>query len=345
MDRVPIKQLKEPEFISSGSTLLNLALGGGWPLSRIFNLVGDKSSGKTLIGIEGYANFNRQYPEGKMRYGEAEHALDERFAERIGLPASVERPEQLETVEDFERDVYHFLKNSEVPSLYILDSLDALSDEAEMKKMTKQLESSSKSQKDASEDQEQEGGKKQTGSYGMGKAKEMSRFFRLLAGQVEKTRCALGIISQVRDRVDVMFGETKTRSGGHALDHFASEIVWLSEVSKIEREVKGKKYIYGVNVLANVKKCKVGVPFKKVLFPIIFNYGVDDELSMMNYLSGMKELTEGETKDLKSALKKARELNDRQYILDNVTAPLKEKTIKVWQEIEATLAPPMRKYE
>ena len=45
------------EFLSSGLTLLNLALSGkgsegGWARGRIINIVGDGSSGKTMLAIE-----------------------------------------------------------------------------------------------------------------------------------------------------------------------------------------------------------------------------------------------------------------------------------------------------
>jgi RecA/RadA recombinase len=50
------------DFIKSGCVLLDCVLGGGWPLGRMANLVGDKSTGKTLLAIEAMANFKRQYP-------------------------------------------------------------------------------------------------------------------------------------------------------------------------------------------------------------------------------------------------------------------------------------------
>src|SRR4029077_14447496 len=65
------------DFIDSGSALLNCVLGGGWPLTRIVNIVGDESTGKTLLVIEACANFHRQYAEGNIYYREAESAFDE----------------------------------------------------------------------------------------------------------------------------------------------------------------------------------------------------------------------------------------------------------------------------
>jgi len=153
------------EFFSSGSSLLDLALGGGWALSRVFNIVGDKSTGKTLLAIEAFANFKQSYPKGKMRYAEAESAFDDSFAEQLGFPQEVERPkEMLHTVEEFTEDLYNFLdKENSTPSLYILDSLDALSTDSETERFDKLME-----------------GKEAGGSFGAEKAKEVASQFQTI---------------------------------------------------------------------------------------------------------------------------------------------------------------------
>src|SRR5271166_4934530 len=74
------------EFIASGCKVFDCALGGGWPLGRISNIVGDKSSGKTLIAIEACANFSRQFPNGQIYYRESEAAFDTGYAQALGMP-------------------------------------------------------------------------------------------------------------------------------------------------------------------------------------------------------------------------------------------------------------------
>jgi len=65
-------KLVPPQFIPSGCTLLDLALGGGWARNRIINIVGDRSTGKTGLAIETCANFARLYKPENIRYVEAE---------------------------------------------------------------------------------------------------------------------------------------------------------------------------------------------------------------------------------------------------------------------------------
>ncbi len=50
------------KFIPSGNCLLDLALGGGWACGRVSNIIGDKSTGKTLIAMEMMANAMKTYP-------------------------------------------------------------------------------------------------------------------------------------------------------------------------------------------------------------------------------------------------------------------------------------------
>src|SRR4051812_10773815 len=138
MEKTKLFSVPGLQSFSTGSTLLDLALGGGWPVGRIFNIVGDKSVGKTLLAVEAFANFSIKYKGSLMRYAEAEAAFDESFAELLGFPKSVSRPKELlNTVEDFRDDLSKFLKDLEEEDsagLYILDSLDALSDESEVKR-------------------------------------------------------------------------------------------------------------------------------------------------------------------------------------------------------------------
>jgi len=95
-------------------------------------------------------------------------------------------------------------------------------------------------------------------------------------------------VSQLRDKIGVTFGETKTRSGGKALDFYASQIMWLAEIAKIKRKIGDVERVVGVDVKARVKKNKVGLPFRECEYPILFGYGVDDLLAMVSWLYDVK---------------------------------------------------------
>lgn len=253
---------KDLPFINSGCSLFDEVLGGGYVLGRMVNIVGDKSSGKTLLAIECCANFHKKYPEGKIRYAESEAAFDEQYAEALGMPIKVVAfPDNIFTVEDFFKDLQQMIKDSKgQPGLYILDSLDALSDEAE---------------------QEREIDK---GSFGASKSKKLGELFRRLVQSLESSNILLMIVSQIRDKIGVTFGETKTRSGGKSMDFYATHIIWLAEIGKIKKTIDKQERVIGVQVKARCKKNKVGLAYRDCEYPILFGYGIDDLTACAEWL-------------------------------------------------------------
>lgn len=318
-----VEQLGSVKYISSGSTMLDLALGGGWALGRVANLVGDRSSGKTLLAIEMLANMFTKYGGEHLYYGETEAAFDETYAENIGMPRGVNISDELRTIEDFFADLkesYESIPKGGVGA-YVLDSLDALSDDAELKR-------------DMDE-----------GSYGTAKARKLSEAFRRGVRDVGNAGCLLMVISQIRDKIGVTFGETKTRSGGRALDFYASQIVWLVELGKRKKTVRGVERVIGIDVRARVRKNKVGTPHREAEFPIIFGYGVDDEMSMIEWLGKMKALSEvtgeADAKKATTALLSMRKAVDQEGIRQ-LRKGLRRQCKTVWQELEEAVRPPAR---
>jgi recombination protein RecA len=309
------------EFFSSGCTLLDMALGGGWVEDRTINVVGDKSTGKTLQVVEGAANYRLKYPDARIRYAETEQAFDKGYAQAVGLPEhGVEFPPDMFSVEALFDDLNGCIKSGD-RMLYIVDSLDALSDEAELK--TKVTD----------------------GTYGTSKAKMLSRMFRQLNQRMAKGHMTLMVVSQIRDNIGVMFGKSHTRSGGKALDFYASQVVWLAHLKRIDRTRKGVKRPYGIRVRAAVEKNKVGMPFRKCDYPIYFAFGIEDVVAGIEWLIEVKRHRElfSSEKAAKSFLNKLDKLDDREYAQER--AAVQDAVRRVWRELEMEFLPPRRKYQ
>lgn len=288
------------EFIQTGCTLLDCVLGGGWALGRIANIVGDRSTGKTLLALEAMANFLRQYPHGIVRYNECEAAFDTAYARALGVPfQNVKLIENCDTVEAFFKDLDHFLEDDLQPKLYILDSLDALSSSAE-------------------QDREID-----AGSYGDGKAKKMSEVFRRMAQKLSRARCCLIIISQVRDNIGVTFGDRHTRSGGKALDFYASQILWLAHLKTLTKQVNKISRPVGLVIRARCRKNKVGLALRECEFEVTFGYGVEDEKASLDWLKAVGKALVGKAPE-KSALD--------------------AMVVREWYAVEKTFLPQRRKY-
>lgn len=310
------------QLIHSGCALLDCVLGGGWPLGRIVNVVGDKSTGKTLLAIEAMANFRRTY-EGIIAYAETEAAFDDEYAHALGLNMDgVARPE-CTTVEELFEDLSGFIKLCEGKAgLYIVDSLDALSDKAEMERTMEE------------------------GTYGATKAKQLGQLFRRLVKPLEASNVCVMVISQVRDNIGVSFGEKHTRSGGKALDFYASQILWLA--NKGQNKITRSKVMrtIGVSIKAKIKKNKIGMPFRECDFDILFGYGIDDVTSGLQFLSDAGALERLDIASTPTAVRGWKSTFDEASQEDQIEMRevLANAVRGAWYEIEAAFAPKKGKY-
>lgn len=312
------------QFVSSGCTLLDCALGGGFVLGRIANIVGDKSTSKTGLATECLINFVRAYPSGKAAYRDAEAAFDTEYAAAMGLPIhkiDMGGDEPITTVEELYRDLEKFIdaqRKADEPGIYVLDSLDALSDEAEM------------------------GRDIGDASYGGNKAKKLSELFRKLTTKVEASKVLVLIVSQVRDNIGAMFGEKHKRSGGKALDFYASQIVWLAHLGQLDRTINKVKRPYGIEVKFNVKKNKISMPFRKGEFEYHFGYGVEDLLSNITWLDEVGRFNYFKEGTLKEYLTTYANLTDEAYRTDHSASIAAVQM--AWAEIESDFLPKRSKY-
>lgn len=320
---IPFPKVTPTHFIHSGCTTLDKALGGGWAERRIANIVGDKSAGKTLLAIEASANFHQKHPKGRILYREAEAAFDKDYARSLGMPIeAVDFGERLDTVEQFFEDLAEAAKPSKNPTLYVLDSLDAVSDDAELERGLNEP------------------------TYGTEKARKISQLFRRLVRDMSSSNLSLIIISQIRSKIGTSYGRKTTRSGGRALDFYASQVVYLSHLGHLNKTIDGVKRPVGLRIAAKVDKNKVGPPLRETEFTLQFGYGIDDLTSCVNWLSEVGKLSDIGVTTKKGAMtefiKETNALPDPEYAAK--LAEVQEKTRARWDMIETTFLPRRQKY-
>jgi recombination protein RecA len=325
------KKREHIEWISTGSTILDLITGGGFPVGKIVNVVGDNSSGKTLFACELIANAAHKKKKMKWVYDDAEAGFSFDSKAMYGIDIVDVKRKPSFTVEDFEYNLHKELEslNEDEYLIYVLDSLDALSSQSEIDYAEERRKSI-------------ESGAAQKGTYGMQKQKFLSEFFRLQANKIKDKKCLLIIISQVRTRIEMFPGPKYTRSGGKALDFYAAIIIWLAEAEKHKKLNR----TVGVTIKARTTKNKVGLPFREGFVDVLFDYGIDDVSSNLVYLNDART----DTGKMKKAGKFTfQEKTDNLKALvnyieeNNLEAELKQAVIEKWKAIDEKISSNDRK--
>jgi len=270
----PQKQ-KDILLIPTGSTTLNLecsgTIEGAFQAGKLVNLIGDSSSGKTLVSLSALAecSIDKKFDNYRLIYDDVEASNEFDLGELFGkaLLKRLELKYRSRTIEDFNDAIARSLDEN-VPFVYVLDSFDALTSEAFL-------------EKDTDNRKKREKGNQITGSYGDGKAKIFSDFCKNRIQDLKDTKSLLIIISQTRDNIG--FGakfNPKVRSGGKALKFYSCHEIWLDCTKTIK---KGKRVLL-TNVRAKITKNKLTGDRGEAYFPILRNYGIDDLDSCITFM-------------------------------------------------------------
>lgn len=235
------------ERVHSGSLNLDLAIGGGVPTGRIFEIYGPESAGKTTVCTLIAAQFQRQYPEKYVYFSDLEHAFNPIIAQQYGIDMSrfiLSQPDNAEQALDM---VEAFIRSGSV-SLCIVDSVSALMPEAEEKGSI---------------------GDQQIGLQ----ARLLSKTMRKLVGPANKKNCSVIFINQIREKVGVMYGNPETTSGGRALKFYSSIRMNVRAGERLTEGAKDNVIGHVINV--KIEKNKTAQPFKTGSFSLYYGKGVD----------------------------------------------------------------------
>ncbi|MEM7597442.1 MAG: recombinase RecA [Pseudomonadota bacterium] len=284
--------VEDIESTSTGSLGLDIALGiGGVPKGRIVEIYGPESSGKTTLTLHCVAE--EQKKGGVCAFVDAEHALDPIYARKLGVDLDELLISQPDTGEQ-SLEIVDTLVRSGAVSMIIVDSVAALTPKSELE------------------------GEMGDSSVGV-QARLMSKAMRKLTGSINRSKCTVIFINQIRMKIGVMFGSPETTTGGNALKFYSSVRLDIRRIGSI----KDRDEIVGNATRVKVVKNKVAPPFKEVEFDIMYGEGISKtgELLDLGVKAGVVEKSGSWYSYGDERIGQGRE-NAKQFLKDNQNVAL-----------------------
>jgi len=312
--KAPPQKLHQSRFdkvLSTGSTLLDLAIsggrvrGGGLPAGIYVEYFGPPSCGKTLLLIENAGSILKQ--GGEVHYDDGERRFDKEYSRIMGVNIPEENYTQSHTVIDLMDNFKEWSPESKEINGFFEDSIASLSSDWEM------------------EDKDE---------YGMRKAKLLHKFFRTNKTSIEKNNW---IVAYSNQTIGGPSGDDTP--GGKAIKYWSSLRIrigphpknkWLKATHTMPSKYKAEKK-FGRRSMCRVIKSSCDDEGREAPISIVYGYGVDDLRENLQY---NKEVTCSDKFDCVSKEFSRIEMAIEYVEESDLVGKIREKTIDLWEEIE-----------
>lgn len=244
------------EFIPTGNLAIDKQIGGGWPITRITEVVSWESVGKSTLLDQSIAQV--QAMGGIAALIDTEKARDRKYTSSLGVNVDDLIVHEAETVEQVFDGFEKFLSIQELyakkaqppPFLIVWDSLGGTPTNAELK---------------GEADDE----------HMASAAKVIRKNLRRLAQRIAKLRTAIVISNHFYKNLG--FGGGNIAYGGKGVAYFSSLRLWLTRTGALKF---GDGPHVGHEVQSTVKKTRIGIPHPPITTALIYGAGFDNSYAL-----------------------------------------------------------------
>lgn len=199
--------------VPTGILAFDRLTGGGIPIGRYTEIYGHYSTLKSYISSVIVGAFQKEFPDKRVMWVDAEGSFDSQWIERAGVDLDrldvIAKPRTGETM----TEIIEIAMLSRGYCLFVVDSIASLVPQRET-----EYEASDTS--------------KAVGAAGRMTSSMMRRLTRL-----NQNDCAFVLINQVRDAIGVMFGDPSKPTGGRAIPFYAGKRIEFRRGETIKKDV------------------------------------------------------------------------------------------------------------
>ena len=232
----------------TGILALDLGLGGGWTLSRVCMLYGEKSSGKSTIALQSIGRILRRYPDHYSAWIDVEGTFDRAWARKLGVDTDrllIVEPETGEHAVDLADEM---LRTREIAAV----GFDSIAMIAPMKEVDESSEQDNMALQ----------------------ARLMGKYLRKATQAILKERGRghnplLININQFRMKVGLTFGDPRTLPGGKILEFATTQQVEIKNKENKGKDSDGNEVVLFNEHGVKITKNKAGGPMKEGMFKLI----------------------------------------------------------------------------
>lgn len=245
--------------ISTGSLALNYVISGkfngGYPIGRLIEIYGEASTGKTILLTHAIREAQKLgYYTGLL---DNEFSYDPKFSTTLGVESKALLYDQPESVVDCFAKAEEWIKNirAEDQDTPILICLDSLAGQSTVEK------------------------DKAIGDFsptdGARRSLEVGQSLRQLRPMLQKNKVCFIVINQVREKINVMYGDNTTKAGGGKGLAFWTDVSLQVVSNKTTDLLKDNDAPIGIKGTIRNKKNKISVPFRECEFKLFYNKGLE----------------------------------------------------------------------